>query len=359
MRRTSEYRDNAFENDERSGRRQQNGAQNPMKSERFANEGQGLRQLFLAELQDIYWAEKALVKALPKMADKATSQELVDAITEHLGITEQHVSRLEDVFEAIGEKAQGKKCDAMAGLIEEAEYIVDGMPEGNVRDAAIIASAQKVEHYEIAAYGTLCAFAKTLGETQAGELLHETLEEEKEADEKLTDIAVSSVNDGAAENEEGFTAKNKSSTGEEESTTRKKESEGASGKNAFGSKKGPEHWGEGYKKEEKVKQHISSKKESKNWAEDSWIGEEDTGREEERKEKETTIDAPGSLKSKEIVDEHATEDEYRAKMEGRMKIEDNEGLIDEPLTEEDQADASPGIISRRGTGSPDDEIAER
>ncbi len=154
----------------------------------------GLRDLFVDELKDIYWAEKALMKALPKMAKKATSTELVAAINDHLAVTEKQVGRLEKVFESIGEKAVTKKCEAMDGLLMEAEEIMEETEEGVVRDAGIISAAQKVEHYEIASYGTLVSFANTLGESEAAKLLGETLNEEKEADLTLTDIAVSSIN---------------------------------------------------------------------------------------------------------------------------------------------------------------------
>jgi ferritin-like metal-binding protein YciE len=163
-----------------------------------ANES-GLRELFVNELKDIYWAEKALTKALPKMAKKATSEELVQAIEDHLAVTETHVERLEKVFDAIGEKAASKKCDAMDGLITEAEGIMEETEEGVVRDAGIISAAQKVEHYEIASYGTLVSFATTLGESEAAELLEQTLNEEKEADQTLTEIAESAINIEAAE----------------------------------------------------------------------------------------------------------------------------------------------------------------
>ena len=155
---------------------------------------EGLRELFVNELKDIYWAEKALTKALPKMMKKATSEELAGAIEDHLKVTEEQVTRLEEVFEMIGTKAQAKKCEAMDGLIKEAEELMKDSEEGTVRDAAIISAAQKVEHYEIATYGTLAAFAKTLGEEDAAMLLAETLNEEKEADETLTGIAESSIN---------------------------------------------------------------------------------------------------------------------------------------------------------------------
>lgn len=166
-----------------------------------SKEATGLRDLFVTELKDIYWAEKALVKALPKMAKKATDEQLVAAIQDHLAVTETQVERLEKVFELIGEKATAKKCEAMAGLLEEAEEIMKESEEGVVRDAGIISAAQKVEHYEIASYGTLVAFANTLGETEAGEILHQTLAEEKEADELLSGIAETSINLEAVEEE--------------------------------------------------------------------------------------------------------------------------------------------------------------
>jgi ferritin-like metal-binding protein YciE len=155
---------------------------------------QGLRDLFEDELKDIYWAEKALTKALPKMAKNATTEELVTALTEHLEVTKGHVQRLEEGFKILGKAARAKKCEAMAGLVKEAEEIMENTEEGVVRDAGIISAGQKVEHYEIATYGTLCAFAKTLGEDEVASLLQQTLDEEKEADQKLTEIAESSIN---------------------------------------------------------------------------------------------------------------------------------------------------------------------
>ena len=154
----------------------------------------GLRELFENELKDIYWAEKALTKAIPKMIKNATSAELVNALKDHLTVTEEQVTRLEQVFEAIDMKPQAKKCEAMAGLIKEAEEIMSDTEKGVVRDAGIILAGQKVEHYEIATYGTLRAFARILGEDKAAFLLEETLEEEKEADEKLSEIAEASIN---------------------------------------------------------------------------------------------------------------------------------------------------------------------
>jgi ferritin-like metal-binding protein YciE len=156
-----------------------------------------LHGLLVAELRDIYWAEKALEKALPVMAKKASSRRLVDAISAHQHETKNHVTRLEKVFEALKEKVQGEKCEAMAGLLSEADHLMNKIEEGAVRDAAIIVSAQKVEHYEIATYGSLCAFADLLGESKVASLLKETLNEEKHADVKLTEIAMSFVNNDA------------------------------------------------------------------------------------------------------------------------------------------------------------------
>lgn len=157
----------------------------------------GLRKLFEDELKDIYWAEKALTKAIPKMIKKATSEDLIEALKSHLEETKGHVERCEKAFELLGKTATAKKCEAMAGLTKEAEEIMDEAEEGMVRDAGIISAAQKVEHYEIATYGTLCAFAKTLGEDEVADLLEQTLNEEKEANDKLTQIAELSVNEEA------------------------------------------------------------------------------------------------------------------------------------------------------------------
>ena len=163
-----------------------------------ANAEQGFRDLFEDELKDIYWAEKALTKAIPKMIKNTTTPDLAQALEDHLEETKGHVDRLEEAFQMLGKAARAKKCEAMDGLIKEAEEIMEDTPEGIVRDAGIISAGQKVEHYEIATYGTLCAFAKTLGEDEVASLLQQTLEEEKAADEKLTDIAESSVNLEAA-----------------------------------------------------------------------------------------------------------------------------------------------------------------
>lgn len=167
-----------------------------------SNAAHGLRKLFEDELKDIYWAEKALTKAIPKMIKNASSEELVDALTSHLEETKEHVQRCEEAFELMDKTASAKKCEAMAGLVKEAEEIMESTEKGVVRDAGIISAGQKVEHYEIASYGTLCAFAKTLGEDEIANLLAQTLSEEKAADEKLTKVAESSINAEAAEQDD-------------------------------------------------------------------------------------------------------------------------------------------------------------
>ncbi len=179
----------------------QNGEQSKNKTNNAAMQSSQLMQLFEDQLKDIYWAEKALTKAIPKMIKNATSEELIDALTNHLAETENQILRLEQVFESIDEKASAKKCEAMEGLIEEAEEIMDSCEEGSMCDAGIISAAQKVEHYEIASYGTLRQFAETLGLTDAVSLLEATLEEEKAADQKLSEVAINAVNVEAAHEE--------------------------------------------------------------------------------------------------------------------------------------------------------------
>ena len=155
---------------------------------------EGLKELFIDELKDIVYAERALLKALPKMAKNATEPKLIAAIEQHVTVTEGQVQRLEQIFEILGESNRGKKCDAMEGLIKEGESILEDTEAGPVRDAGIISASQKIEHYEIASYGTLVAFAKTLGEDEVASLLEATLAEEKEADALLTDSAYNSIN---------------------------------------------------------------------------------------------------------------------------------------------------------------------
>jgi ferritin-like metal-binding protein YciE len=156
-----------------------------------------LKELFMDEMKDIYWAEQHLAKALPKMIKGATSDELKQAITDHLEQTKNHVTRLESAFESIGEKAKAVKCEAMAGLLKEADELLTETEKGTeVRDVAIISAAQKVEHYEIASYGTLKALAVNLGFSDAANLFNETLEEEKAADAILSQVA-DTVNEAA------------------------------------------------------------------------------------------------------------------------------------------------------------------
>jgi len=164
-----------------------------------AQQDSPLKELFTDELKDMLWAEKQLVKSLKKLSKAATAEELKNAFNTHLTETEEHVSRLEQVFEAIGEKATAKKCEAMAGLAKEAEELIESTDEGTeVRDVALISAAQKCEHYEIASYGTLRTLAGVLGYNKAQELLAQTLEEEKNTDGLLTDLAEQLVNESAA-----------------------------------------------------------------------------------------------------------------------------------------------------------------
>ena len=163
-----------------------------------SSEAQDLRDLFEVGLKDIYNAEKVLSKTLPKMVKNASSPELVRALQNHLNENEQQVSRLEQVFKAAGIKPASKKCEAMEGLLKESDGIMGETQKGSVRDAGIIAAGQKVKHYEIATYGTLHAYAKTLGEDKAANLLAMTLDEEKKSDADLTGIAMSAINPDAA-----------------------------------------------------------------------------------------------------------------------------------------------------------------
>lgn len=165
------------------------------------NEESKLKELFVEELKDIYSAEKQLTKALPKMAKAATSEELRNAFENHLAQTEEQIGRVEEVFELSEMTARAKKCEGMAGMIEEGQQAIEDTDTGTAtRDAALIIAAQKVEHYEIASYGSLVQLAKTIGLSEAVDLLQQTLDEEKETDVLLTELAVSSVNINA-ENE--------------------------------------------------------------------------------------------------------------------------------------------------------------
>ena len=177
-------------------------SQNKTKTSKMANtegiQSSQLMKLFEDELKDLYWAEKAITKAIPKMIKNATSQELTDALSSHLEETENQITRLEQVFESIDKKATAKKCEAMDGIIKEAGELMESCDDGAMCDAGIISAGQKVEHYEMASYGTLRQFAEILGLTEAVSLLEATLIEEKAADEKLSEIA-QSINIEAAE----------------------------------------------------------------------------------------------------------------------------------------------------------------
>ena len=157
-----------------------------------------LHEAFIDELRDTYDAEKQLIKALPKMAKAAESNELRTAFENHLKETHGHVDRLEQVFGSLDEKVRGKHCDGIAGIIEEGKAIMGEDFEGTTLDACLIAAAQRAEHYEMAAYGTLAAWARAMGHTQAAGLLEQILEEEKAADEKLTTLAEGGINQDAA-----------------------------------------------------------------------------------------------------------------------------------------------------------------
>jgi len=160
---------------------------------------ESLEDLLQDELKDIYDAEKQLTKALPKLAKKASNEELRDALEQHLQETEGHVERIEQVFEQLGVPARGKRCEGMRHLIDEGNTMISDAEEEGTRDAVMIAAVQKTEHYEMASYGTLRTWANVLGKNEIAALLEETLEEEKEADRKLTAIAESFVNQEAAE----------------------------------------------------------------------------------------------------------------------------------------------------------------
>lgn len=162
-------------------------------------ENSEFHEFFVDELKDIYWAEKHLVKALPKMKKAATSPELATAFEKHTEETNTHIATLEQVFTLLEEKPQAKKCDAMEGLLKEADSIIEDTDAGTmIRDAGLILAAQKVEHYEIATYGTLVVFAQNMGHTEVAELLQFTLDNEKATDAALTEVAESFINEEAA-----------------------------------------------------------------------------------------------------------------------------------------------------------------
>ncbi|MBC7746324.1 MAG: ferritin-like domain-containing protein [Flavobacterium sp.] len=167
-------------------------------SKMSSDESSSLKEFFIDSLKDIYWAEKHLLKALPKMAKKATSEELRSALEIHQAETENQITKLEQVFASIDQKAETKKCEAMEGLIKEAECIISDTDDGTMtRDVGIIAAGQKIEHYEIASYGTIRTLADVLGLPEASELLNQILEEEKKTDALLSQIAEGFVNQAA------------------------------------------------------------------------------------------------------------------------------------------------------------------
>jgi ferritin-like metal-binding protein YciE len=171
-------------------------------NQKMPDESSALKEFFVDSLKDMYWAEKNGVKALPKMSKKATSEELRSAIDTHLSETENQVTKLEQVFASIGEKSQAKKCEAMEGLIKESESMMSETEDGTMtRDVGIIAAIQKMEHYEIASYGTMRTLADVLGMQEASELLNQILEEEKKTDVMLTQIAEGFVNQSALREE--------------------------------------------------------------------------------------------------------------------------------------------------------------
>ena len=187
-----------------------------------------LKTLLEEELKDIYSAEKQLLRALPKMVKKASSPELKSALQEHLEVTEGQVERLEEVFATLGKPAKAKTCKAMQGLIEEATEMMSEDAEEAVLDAAIIASAQKVEHYEIASYGTVRTWARLVGEEEAAELLQKTLDEEGEADHRLSELAENFVNPEAdSEDDEESSSRSTRGSSKKSSGSRKRTPAGA------------------------------------------------------------------------------------------------------------------------------------
>ena len=170
----------------------------PTQQEQKQNDSR-LEEFFYDEVKDIYWAEKHLVKTLPKMQKAASSSDLKSAFVQHLEVTKEHVARLEEVFSLLGKKPQAKKCDAMEGITKEGESIIEDTDAGtSTRDVGLILAAQKVEHYEIATYGGLTQLAKTLRYKEIASILQTTLGEEKEADVNLTTLAENTINESAA-----------------------------------------------------------------------------------------------------------------------------------------------------------------
>ena len=186
-----------------SSRRMTNGKTNGKSEKKQGGGPAELREFFVEELKDIYWAEKHLVKALTKLQKASTSEELSQAFGDHLTATEEHVKRLEQIFETLGEKPRGKKCDGMEGIVKEWESVIEETEKDtSLRDAGLIIAAQKAEHYEIATYGSLVQLAKIMGQEEISGILEQTLEEEKETDKLLTEIAMSQSNAMAASESE-------------------------------------------------------------------------------------------------------------------------------------------------------------
>lgn len=165
------------------------------RSKRSKSNGESLQEFFIEELKDIYWAEKHLTKALTKLQKASTSEELAQAFSEHQAQTEEHVRRLEQIFEMFEERPRGKKCEGMEGIVKEGENVIEETEKNSAtRDAGLIIAAQKAEHYEITAYGSLVELAKTMGHEEVSNILTQTLEEEKETDKLLTGIATNNIN---------------------------------------------------------------------------------------------------------------------------------------------------------------------
>jgi ferritin-like metal-binding protein YciE len=200
--------------------------------------GNNLREALVDEIRDLYNAEKQLTKALPKMAKGATSEELREAFESHLEETEGQITRLERVFELLDEKPRGKHCAGMAGIVEEGSEKLQEDAEDSVMDAMLIASAQKVEHYEIGSYGTAIAWAEALGLTEVAEVLNETLAEEKAADEKLSALAESGINEAATAGESEDDMEEEEDDEQRAASTGMSQGAGASARSASGARSG-------------------------------------------------------------------------------------------------------------------------
>jgi ferritin-like metal-binding protein YciE len=215
MRQSSKNKTQTRQTKTAAGNKNKN-SQTTKRSSGNGQQGSLLEQLFINQLKDIYYAEQLLLKTIPKMADACTTEELEDAFRLHLQQTERHVKRLEKVFQIIGKKPEGKKCDAMEGLVKEGEHMIKETKEGTMtRDAGLIIAAQKVEHYEIATYGSLVQLAITMGLHRASDLLDKTLVEEGNTDGSLTHIAETYIN-LEADGEGGYSWEKRKEEGDEE-----------------------------------------------------------------------------------------------------------------------------------------------